>query len=99
MQAAGYSIIPINPMIATALGLKAYPDLLSLPADVSIDIVNIFRRSEFVPAVVDRAIAIKAKAVWMQLGVIHPAAAVKAEAAGLIVVMDRCIKVEHHRLL
>ena len=96
MQRAGYRIIPVNPNIAEALGEKAYPDLESLAEPV--DIVNIFRRSEFVPAVVESAIRIGARAVWMQEGVVHEEAAARARAAGLFVVMDRCILKEHHRM-
>ena len=93
MQSAGYRIIPVNPAEIEVLGEKAYPDLASIPEPV--EIVNIFRRSEFVPEVVDDAIRIGAKAIWMQEGVVHEEAARKAEAAGLAVVMDRCILKEH----
>ncbi len=97
MQRAGYTIIPVNPSITEALGVRAYPDLTSVPGPV--DIVNVFRRPEFIPDIVDAAIAIGAKAVWMQLGIIHEAAARRASEAGLQVVMDQCIMVEHSRLL
>lgn len=96
MQSAGYKIVPVNPNETEVLGEKAYPDLLSLPE--KIDIVDIFRRSEYVPEVVDQAIRAGARAVWMQEGVVHEAAAAKARAAGLAVVMDRCILKEHRRL-
>src|SRR3989337_2145791 len=96
MQAAGYRIIPVNPNLDAALGEKAYPDLLSVPEPV--DMVVIFRRSEDVPPVVEQAIQIGAKVVWMQLGIINEAAAERARAAGLEVVMDRCMKIEHARL-
>jgi len=96
MQRAGYRIIPVNPEITEALGEKCYPDVESAPGPI--DIVNIFRRSEAVPDVVDAAIRIGAKAVWMQEGVVHEAAAAKARAAGLIVVMDRCLLKEHRKL-
>jgi predicted CoA-binding protein len=89
----GYKIIPVNPNIDTVLGLKAYPDLISIPEDI--EIVDIFRRSEFVDEIVDQAIEKGAKVVWMQLGVINESAAEKARKAGLKVVMDKCIKVEH----
>ncbi len=97
MQSAGYRIIPVNPAETYVLGEKAYPDLESVPEPV--DIVNIFRAPEFLPAVVDSAIAIGAKSVWMQEDVIHEEAAEKARQAGLDVVMDRCILKEHRRLL
>ncbi len=96
MQRAGYKIIPVNPLETEVLGEKAYPDLDSVP--VPVDIVDIFRRPEHVPPIVDAAIRIGAKAVWMQEGVIHEAAAEKARAAGLEVVMDRCILKEHRRM-
>jgi len=96
MQRAGYRIIPVNPNEDAVLGEMAYPSLEAIPEKV--DIVNIFRRPEFVPAVVDAAIRVGARAVWMQEGVVHKAAAAKASAAGLTVVMDRCILKEHQRL-
>ena len=96
MHAAGYRIIPVNPYLEEALGEKAYPDLLSIPEPV--DMVVIFRRSEDVPPVVDEAIEISAKVVWMQLGIINEEAAAKATAAGLQVVMNSCIKIDHQRL-
>jgi hypothetical protein len=96
MHAAGYRIIPVNPYLKEALGEKAYPDLVSIPEPV--DMVVIFRRSEDVPPVVDDAIEIGAKVVWMQLGIINEEAATKARAAGLQVVMDACIKIDHQRL-
>ena len=96
MQSAGYRIIPVNPYLDEALGEKAYPDLLSIPEPV--DMVVIFRRSEDVPPVVEQAIQIGAKVVWMQLGIINEQAAERARAAGLEVVMDSCVKVDHQRL-
>lgn len=96
MHAAGYRIIPVNPYLEEALGEKAYPDLLSIPEPV--DMVVIFRRSEDVPPVVDDAIEIGAKVVWMQLRIINEEAAAKARAAGLQVVMNSCIKIDHQRL-
>jgi predicted CoA-binding protein len=93
MQAQGYRIIPVNPKISEVLGEKAYPSLLQVPD--KIDIVNIFRRPEFVGEVVDQAIQLKVPAVWMQEEVIHEEAARKARQAGLYVVMDRCILLEH----
>ena len=96
LKRSGYRIIPVNPLESEVLGEKCYPDLESIP--VPIDIVDIFRRSEFVPEIVEAAIRVKAKCVWMQEGVIHPAAARRAEEAGLVVVMDRCILKDHRRL-
>ena len=96
MQRAGYRIIPVNPQETEVLGEKSYPDLDSVPD--SVDIVDIFRRSEFVPEIVEAAIRKGAKMIWMQEGVVHEAAARRAEAAGLTVVMDHCILKEHRRL-
>jgi predicted CoA-binding protein len=96
MQHAGYRIVPVNPGETEVLGEHAYSDLDSVPEKV--DIVDIFRRSEFVPDIVDAAIRIGAKAVWMQEGVVHDEAAEKARAAGLTVIMDRCILKEHRKL-
>ena len=93
MQRAGYRIIPVNPQEQEVLGEKCYPDLTSVP--VPVEIVDIFRRAEFVPEIVDQAIAIGAKAIWMQEGVVHEEAAAKARAAGLEVVMNRCILKDH----
>lgn len=97
MQSSGYRIIPINPFETEVLGEKAYPELDRVPGTV--DIVDIFRRPEFVPEIVEAAIRIGARAIWMQEGVVHEDAAAKARAAGLEVVMDRCILKEHRRLL
>jgi uncharacterized protein len=95
MQMHGYRIIPVNPTIQEALGEKAYPTLLDIPAEEKIDLVDIFRRSEYVPPIVDQAIQRKIPAVWMQETVIHHEAAEKARQAGIFVVMDRCILKEH----
>jgi predicted CoA-binding protein len=96
LQAAGYRIIPVNPTVTTVLGEKAYARLTDIPEPV--DLVDIFRRPDAVPEIVDDAIAIGAKAVWMQIGIVHNAAAEKARAAGLVVVMNKCLMVEHRRL-
>jgi predicted CoA-binding protein len=96
LQGQGFRIIPVNPAIDEILGEKAYPDLISIPDPV--DVVLIFRRSEDVPPVVEQAIAIGAKTVWMQLGIVNEAAAASARSAGLDVVMDTCMRVEHRRL-
>jgi predicted CoA-binding protein len=97
MQAAGYRIIPVNPHEREVLGEKSYPRLEDVPEKV--DIVDIFRRSEQVPEVVESAIRIGARSVWMQEGVIHPQAAERARQAGLYVVMDLCILKEHRKRL
>jgi hypothetical protein len=96
MQRAGYRIIPVNPHETEVLGEKCYPDVESVPGPI--DIVDIFRRSEFVPEIVEAAIRKGAKAIWMQEGVIHEEAAHRAREAGLEVVMDRCILKDHRRL-
>jgi uncharacterized protein len=96
MQAQGYRIIPVNPQEEFVLGEKSYKSLLEVPEKV--DIVDVFRRSEFVPEIVDEAIQIKAPAIWLQEGVIHEAAAEKARQAGLFVVMDQCILIEHRKI-
>jgi hypothetical protein len=96
MQRNGYRIIPVNPFEQAVLGEKCYPDLESVPERV--DIVDIFRRAEFVPAIVEAAIRIGARAVWMQEGVVHEEAAERARGAGLVVVMDRCILKDHRRV-
>jgi predicted CoA-binding protein len=95
MQSQGYRIIPVNPNVTESLGEKAYADLLDVPE--KIDIVNIFRRSEAVPPIVDEAIRLGVPAIWMQEGVVHQPAAEKARAAGIFVVMDRCILKDHMR--
>ncbi len=95
MQSQGYRIIPVNPKVKDSLGEKAYASLLDVPD--KIDIVNIFRRPEAVPEVVDQAIQLKVPAIWMQEGVIHESAAEEARKAGIFVVMDRCILKEHMR--
>ena len=93
MRSQGYRIIPVNPNIEQWEGEKAYPSLLDVPEKV--DVVNVFRRSEAVPELVDHAIQIKAPAIWMQEGVVHHQAAEKARQAGIFVVMDKCILKEH----
>ncbi|MFY9791959.1 MAG: CoA-binding protein [Candidatus Sulfotelmatobacter sp.] len=93
MQSHGYHIIPVNPRIESSLGEKAYASLPDVPE--KIDIVNIFRRPEFVEEVVEQAIRLKVPAIWMQEDVVHEKAAAKARTAGIFVVMDRCILKEH----
>ncbi len=92
----GYNVIPVNPKLTEWEGKKCYPDLLSIPG--SVDVVDIFRRSEFVPPIVDEAIKIKAKAVWMQEGIVNEEAAGKAREAGIEVVMDKCMMKEYARM-
>jgi hypothetical protein len=96
LQEHGYRIIPVNPAYESVLGERCYKTLADIPDPV--DIVDCFRRSEEIPALADQAIAIGAKVLWMQLGVRHAEARAKAEAAGLEVVEDRCMKIEHARL-
>lgn len=96
LQSHGYRVIPVNPTVAEVLGEASYPDLKSVPD--KIDVVEIFRRPEDVPPVVEQAIEVGASAVWMQSGIVNEEAAAKARAAGLDVVMDRCMMVEHDRL-
>ena len=93
----GYQMLPVNPTAAEILGQKTYPDLASIPQ--SIDVVQVFRKSEDVPPVVEQAIKVGAKIVWMQKGIINEEAARMAESAGLKVVMDRCMMETHQRLL
>jgi predicted CoA-binding protein len=93
----GYRIIPVNPTADEILGEKAYPDLESVPE--KIDVVQVFRKPEDVPPVVDSAIKVGAKAVWMQEGIVNEEAAQKARQAGLQVVMDACMRVTHRRLI
>ena len=98
MQKHGYRIVPVNPRIEECLGEKAYATLLDIPQNdipEQIDIVNIFRRPQFVEEIVDKAIQLKVSGIWMQENVIHEKAAKKALAAGIMVVMDRCILKEH----
>ena len=96
LQEHGYRIVPVNPQYQEILNEKCYPSLRDIPFKV--DVVDCFRKSEEIPALADAAVAIGAKVLWMQLGVIHHEAARKAAAAGLEVVMDRCMKIEHGRL-
>lgn len=100
MQANGYRIIPVNPNagVTEILGEKVYATLLEASQIEKIDLVNCFRNSEDIPPIVDDAIAIGAKGLWMQLGITHAVAAEKARAAGLAVVQDRCLKIDHRAL-
>ena len=95
LQGAGYRIIPVNPNETKVLGQKAYARLEDIPE--KIDVVDVFRRSEYVPSVADSAIAMKAKVLWLQLGIMNAPAAEKTRAAGLVVVEDACLLVEHKK--
>jgi predicted CoA-binding protein len=95
LQTHGYRIVPVNPALTEVLGERGYPDLASVP--IPVDVVDIFRRSEDTPPVVEAAIAKGARAVWMQEGIVNEAAAERARAAGLQVVMNLCIKKEHEK--
>ena len=97
LQAAGYRIIPVNPNINQVLGERAYASLEQVPG--AVDVVDIFRKPEFVPPIVEQAIAKGAKVIWMQEGIAHNAAADKARAAGLKVVMNKCILKEHRKMI
>ena len=96
LKKKGYKIISVNPELKEVLGEPSYPDLSSIPERV--DVVDIFRRSEEVPAIVEEAIKVGAKAVWMQEGVINESAASRAKEAGLMVVMNKCMRKEHGKL-
>lgn len=95
LQNAGYRVIPINPGADEILGVRSYPDLASVPPEIEIDIVDVFRAPKYVPAVVDAVLERGARALWLQLGCGHDEAEARAADAGLEVVSDRCIKVEH----
>lgn len=97
LQSFGYRIIPVRPLVDEVLGEKAYPDLESLP-EVP-DIVEVFRAAEHVPAIVDSCIQLRIKNLWLQDGVIHEAAALRAQQAGITVVMDRCMYRDHVQLI
>jgi hypothetical protein len=95
---AGYRIVPVNPLHAEILGERSYASLAAAARDHRIDVVNVFRKSELAGAVVDEAIAIRPMLIWLQLGVVDHAAAARAQAAGVPIVMDRCLAVEHRAL-
>jgi predicted CoA-binding protein len=99
LQGAGYRVVPVNPAAEEILGEQCYSDVASIPEDITVDIVDVFRRSEHVQTIVDQAIGRSVRAVWLQLGITHPEAEQRARDAGLVVVSDRCLKVEHARLL
>ena len=95
MQQQGYTIYPVNPAIETVLGQRSYPSLTDLP--IKPEIVNVFRLPHFIPAIVDEMLTLNLTNLWIQQGIVNEAAALKAEAAGIHVVMDRCIMIEHRR--
>lgn len=95
LQEAGYRVIPVNPVAEEILGEKVYPDLASIPPEIEIDIVDVFRRPEHIPAVVDAVLDRGAGALWLQLGCADPESEQRARDAGLDVVSDKCIKIEH----
>ena len=97
LMVQGYNVIPVNPTVDEVLGKKCYASLSAIPE--KIDVVDIFRKSEDIPPIVDEAIKIGAKAVWMQEGIINKPAAKKAESAGLLVVMDKCMRKEHMHMI
>ncbi len=99
MQQQGYRIIPVNPMIGESLGEKSYTSLREIPKDIKIDIVDVFRRPDAVPEVVDQVIELKLPVLWLQETVVHEKAAERARKAGVFVVMDRCVLKEHRRLM
>jgi predicted CoA-binding protein len=99
LRSQGYRIIPVNPAVSEVLGEKAYGSLEEIPPDVHVDLVDVFRRPEDVPPIAEQAVARGAKSLWLQEGIVHEEAAAKAAAAGLRVVMDRCMLREHKRLL
>jgi predicted CoA-binding protein len=99
LKSMGYRIIPVRPDGDEILGEKVYHSLSEIPTEIAVDVVDIFRKPEDVPPIVEEAIQQGAKVVWMQEGIIHQEAGEKAEKAGLRVVMDRCMKKEHQRLL
>ena len=99
LKSKGYRVIPVRPDGEVILGEKVYHSLAEIPKEIGVEIVDIFRRSEDVPPVVEEAIQQRAKVVWMQEGVIHKEAGAKAEKAGLKVVMDRCMKKDHQKLI
>ncbi len=96
LKSVGYRVIPVNPKEEEVLGEKTYPSLSAIPE--KIDVVDVFRRAEYAPQIVDEAIRIGARAVWMQMGIVNEEAADKARQAGLSVVMDACMMREHHAL-
>lgn len=98
LQALGYRVIPVNPMVNEVLGERSYPSVSAIPPDLSVDLVDIFRRSEDVPEIMDEAIARNVPVVWMQLGVSNEEAAASGRRAGLVVVENSCLMTQHRRM-
>lgn len=98
LQEEGFRIIPVNPTLEEVLGERCFPEVAAIPQEISVDVVDIFRRPDAVPSIVEQAISRKAAFIWMQEGVIHEEAAEKARRAGVEVIMDKCIKKEHIKL-
>jgi len=98
LQAQGYRIVPVNPMVPEVLGERSYPSLAAIPSEIRVDIADVFRRSDQVPPVVDEAVARRVPVIWMQLGVEHADSAAKARASGATVYENLCIMVQHRRL-
>jgi len=98
LQQAGYRIVPVNPEHDVVLGERSYPSLIAAAARGPIDVVDVFRRSEFAGPIVDEAIALKPRLIWLQVGVVDEAAAARATAAGIPFIMDRCLMVDHQLL-
>lgn len=98
LRSVGYRIVPVNPMLSEVLGERSYPSVEAIPPEVRVDIVDVFRRSEELPPIVEQSIARKVPVVWMQLGVRHPAAAENGRRHGLTVIEDLCIRTTHRRL-
>ncbi|OLB17248.1 MAG: hypothetical protein AUH12_04910 [Gemmatimonadetes bacterium 13_2_20CM_69_8] len=99
LQRAGYRIVPVNPGHDAVLGERSYPSLTAAAAAHSIDVVDVFRRGELAGPIVDEAIALKPRLIWLQVGVVDPAAGARAAAAGIPCIMDRCLMVDHQQLL
>ena len=99
LQGSGYRIVPVNPGHAAILGEKSYPTLTAAAAQHAIDVVDVFRRSEFVGPIVDEALRVRPRLIWLQLGVVDAAAQARAEGAGIPIVMDRCLAIDHRQLL
>ena len=98
LQSMGYRVVPVNPAVPQVLGEPSYPSLSAIPPDVPVDLVDVFRRSDQVPSIVDEALARQVPVIWLQLGVEHPEATRRARAAGTTVIENRCIRTEHQRL-
>jgi len=99
LKAQGYRILPVNPAVEEVLGEKAFGSLLEIPAEIQVDIVDVFRRPQDVPPIAEQAVARGARVLWLQEGIVHQEAAGRASEAGLLVVQDRCMLKEHRRLL